>query len=117
MQALRADECRANALHCVDVAQHAYARDERTEFLAFAECWYRLADEIDISNRLVAFIDSLPASTPMGDMEAREVESGIGALKRLTSAIAAISSSFVADQLAAVNSASSDFHAATSGRV
>jgi hypothetical protein len=117
MQALRADECRANALHCVDVAQHAYARDERTEFLAFAECWYRLADEIDISNRLVDFIDGLPASTPMANTEAREVESGIGALKRLTSAIAAISSSFVADQLAAVNSGPSDFHPAASGRV
>ena len=48
MQALRADQCRANALHCVDVAQRAYTRDERTEFLEFAECWYRLADEIDI---------------------------------------------------------------------
>ena len=103
-----ADECRANALHCVDIAQHAPTLNDRSEFLAFAESWYRLADEIDISNRLVTFIDGLPTSLAMENMEAEELESGIGSLKRLTAAIIAISSSFMADQLAAVDSGASD---------
>ena len=36
--------------------------DYWSEFLAFAEFWYRLADDIDISNRLIALIDSLPVN-------------------------------------------------------
>jgi hypothetical protein len=108
MQAHPADECRAHALHCVEVAQHAPTLDDRSEFLVFAESWYRLADEIDISNRLVAFIDGLPASRAMENAEAEEIESGIRSLKRLTAAIVAISSSFMADQLAAVDSGASD---------
>jgi len=108
MQAHPADECRTNALHCVVVAQHAHTLDDRSEFLAFAESWYRLADEIDISDRLIAFIDGLPASKAMGNMEAEEIESGIRSLKRLTEAIVAISSSFMADQLAAGHSDASE---------
>ena len=65
MRAHPADECRANALHCVAIAQHAPTLDDRSEFLAFAESWYRLD-------------------------------------------IIAISSSFMADQLAAVDSGASD---------
>jgi len=98
MQAHPADECRANALHCVEVAKHAPTQDDRSEFLAFAETWYRLADEIDFSNRLIAFIDALPASNAVGNIRAEE--SGIRSLKRLTAAIVAISSCFMADQLA-----------------
>ena len=108
MQAHPADECRANALHCVVVAQHAPTLDDRSEFLAFAESWYRLADEIDISNRLIAFIDGLPASKAMGNMEGEEIESGIRSLKRLTAAIVAISSSFMADQFTAGHSDASE---------
>ena len=108
MQAHPADECRANALHCVEVAQHAPTQDDRSEFFAFAETWYRLADEIDISSRLVAFIDGLPASVEMGNTEAEELEFGIRSLKRLTAAIVAISSSFMADQLAAVDTGATD---------
>ncbi len=109
MQAHLADECRANALHCVEVANHAPTQDDRSEFLAFAESWYRLADEIDISSRLVAFIDGLPA-VAMGNTEAEELEFGIRSLKRLTAAIVAISSSFLADQLAAVDPGPSNSH-------
>jgi hypothetical protein len=103
MQAHPADECRAHASHCVEVAQHAPTLDDRSEFLLFAESWYRLADEIDIGNRLVAFIDGLPSSRAMENAKAEEIESGKRSLKRLTAAIVAISSSFMADQLGAVD--------------
>ena len=102
MQAHPADECRANALHCVEVAQHAHTLDDRSNFLAFAETWYKLANEIDYSDRLVAFIDGLGVREPtLGVKEVEEIESGIRSLKRLTAAIVAISFSFMADQLAA----------------
>ena len=108
MRAHPADECRAKALHCVVIAQQAPTLDDQSEFLAFAESWYRLADEIDIRNRLIAFIDGLPASKAMGSTEAEEIESGVRSLRRLTAAIVAICSSFVADQLAAGRSDASD---------
>ena len=102
MRAHPADECRANALHCVEVAQHAHTLDDRSNFLAFAETWYKLANEIDYSDRLVAFIDELGVKGPtLENTEAEEIESGIRSLRRLTAAIVAISSSFMADQLAA----------------
>jgi hypothetical protein len=101
MRAHPADECRANAVHCVEVAQHAHTLDDRSNFLAFADTWYKLASEIDCSDRLVAFIDGLGVREPTLDAEAEEIESGIRSLKRLTAAIVAISSSFMADQLAA----------------
>jgi len=101
MQAHAADECRSNALHCVDVAEHAHTPDDRSDFLAFAESWYRLADEIDSSNRLIAFIDYLAGSKPtIANTQPDEMESGVRSLKRLTAAIAAISSSLMAGQLA-----------------
>jgi hypothetical protein len=109
MRAHPADECRANALHCVEVAQHAYTLDDRSHFLAFAETWCKLANEIDCSDRLIAFIDGLGVREPMpGDTKAGEIESGIRSLKRLTAAIVAISSSFMADQLAAGRSNASE---------
>ena len=109
MRAHPSDECRANALHCVDVAQHAHTLDDRSNFLAFAETWYTLANEIDYSDRLVAFIDGLGAREPtLANAEVEEIESGIRSLKRLTAAIVAISSSFMADQLAAVDSDTSE---------
>jgi hypothetical protein len=105
MPAHPADECRANALHCAEVAQHARTLDDRSNFLAFADTWYKLANEIDYSDRLVAFIDGLGVNDPtLGNAEAEEIESGIRSLKRLTAAIVAISSSFMADELAAVDS-------------
>jgi hypothetical protein len=108
MQAHPADECRANALYCVEVAELAHASDDRSDFLAFAETWYKLANEIDYSDRLVAFIDGLGVREPMlGNDEADEIECGIRSLKRLTAAIVAITSSFMADQLAAGRSEAS----------
>ena len=106
MQAHPADECRANALHCVAVAQHADTLDDRSEFLAFAKSWYRLADEIDISNRLIAFIDSLPVNKPTtaNTQPKEETEPGTRSLKRLTEAIVAISSSLISSQLVAERS-------------
>jgi hypothetical protein len=101
MQAHPADECRFNALHCVDVAEHAHTPDDRSDFLAFADSWYRLADEIDYSNRLIAFIDGLAGSKPtIANTQPEEMESGVRSLKRLTAAIVAISSSLMAGQLA-----------------
>ena len=148
MQAHPADECRANALHCVEVAQQAHTLDDRSNFLAFAETWYKLANEIDYSDRLVAFIDGLGVrdlrldteaeeiesgmrslrqlriykpwldqafidelgvkEPTLENTEAEEIESGIRSLRRLTAAIVAISSSFMADQLAAGRSDASE---------
>ena len=94
MQAHPADECRFNALHCVDVAEHAHTPDDRSDFLAFADLWYRLADEIDYSNRLIAFIDGLAGSkSTIANTQPEEMEFGVRSLKRLTAAIVAISSS------------------------
>ena len=101
MRAHPADECRANALHCVEVAHQAHTLDDRSNFLAFAETWYKLANEIDYSDRLVAFIDGLGVREPTLEKTESEIESGIRSLRRLTAAIVAISSSFMADQLAA----------------
>jgi hypothetical protein len=100
MQAHPADQCRTNALHCVDVAEHACTPVDRSDFLAFAESWRRLADEIDYSNRLIAFIDGLAGSNPTtANTQPEELESGVRSLKRLTAAIVAISSSLMAGQL------------------
>ena len=106
MQAHPAYECRNNALHCVAVAQHAHTLDDRSDFLTFAESWYRLADEIDISNRLIAFIDSLPVNKPTtaNTQPEEKTESGTRSLKRLTEAIVAISSSLISSQLVAEHS-------------
>jgi hypothetical protein len=101
MQAHPADECRANALYCAEVAELAPTPDDRSDFLAFAETWYNLANEIDYSDRLVAFINGLGVTESIpGNERAEEIESGIRSLKRLTAAIVALTSSFVADQLA-----------------
>ena len=100
MQAHPADQCRTNALHCVDVAEHAYTPDDRSDFLAFAASWCQLADEIDYSNRLIAFIDGLAGSKPAAaNTQPEEIETGVRSLKRLTAAIVAISSSLMAAQL------------------
>ena len=102
MQAHPADECRSNALHCVDVAEHAHTPGDRSDFLAFAESWYRLADEIDYSNRLIAFIDGLAGRKPaIASTQPEEMELGVQSLKWLTAAIVDISSSLMAGQLAA----------------
>lgn len=100
MQAQAADECRANALRCVEVAQHAHTLDDGRDFLAFAEAWYKLANEIDYSNRLIAFIDALGAGEPMkGNTAPQGLGSGIRSLQRLVAAMVTISTGFMADQL------------------
>ena len=100
MQAHPADQCRTNALHCVDVAEHAYTPDDRSDFLAFAESWRRLADEIDYSNRLIAFIDGLAGSKPTrANTQPEELESGVRSLKRLTGGIVGICCCLMAGQL------------------
>ena len=99
MRAQAADECRANALHCVEVAQHAHTLDDRSDFLAFAEAWYKLANDIDYSDRLIAFIDALGANQPMKEnMAPEEIESGTRSLRRLTAAMITFSTCFMADQ-------------------
>ena len=101
MQAHPADECRANALHCVEVAQQAHTLDDRSDFLAFAETWYKLADEIEYSHRLVAFIDGLGVNEPVKEKTESEIKSGIRSLRRLTSAIVGVSTCLMSGQLAA----------------
>ena len=96
-----ADECRANALHCVEFAEHAHTLDDRSDFLAFAETWYKLASEIDFSDRVVAFIDGLGVSERMTEKTESEIESGIRSLRRLTAAIVAVSACLMSGQLAA----------------
>ena len=65
-----------------------------------------IADEIDISNRLIAFIDSLPVNKPTtaNTQPKEETEPGTRSLKRLTEAIVAISSSLISSQLVAEHS-------------
>jgi hypothetical protein len=100
MQAHAADECRANALRCVEVAQHAHTLDDRSDFLAFADAWYKLANEIDYSDRLIALIDALGASEPVKESTSPEgLGSGIRSLRRLAAALVTISTRFMADQL------------------
>lgn len=106
MQAHPADECRVNASYCVEVAQLAPTPDDRSDFIAFAETWYKLANEIDYSDRLVAFIDGLGVrEATIGNEGTDEIESGIGSLRRLIASIIAVTSSFVAGQLAGERSA------------
>lgn len=99
MQAYLADECRANALHCIDIAEDTHTTD-RSEFLAFAEAWYQLADEIEHSERLISFIDGLVAGEPMEDgAERAEIASGVQSLRRLAAAFVAIPHCFIVDRL------------------
>lgn len=46
MRAQAADECLTNALHCVEVAKHAHTLVDRSDFLAFAEAWSKLANDM-----------------------------------------------------------------------
>jgi hypothetical protein len=97
MQTHPANECRANALHCVDIAEHAHTAD-RSEFLAFAEAWYQLAREIECCERLTLFINALATGEPLKDSTERAaIESGVESLKRLTAAIVAIPHRFIVD--------------------
>ena len=98
MQAHSGDECRANALHCVDIAEHAHTPDDRSDFLAFAEAWYKLADEIDHSARLISFINALGARDPVNEEPALP-EHAVQSLRRLTAAIVGIPNRFIADRL------------------
>jgi uncharacterized protein Yka (UPF0111/DUF47 family) len=103
MQAHSHDECRANALHCVDIAEHAHTPDDRSDFLAFPEAWFKLADEIDHSARLISFIDALGAPDPVKE-EAALPEPALQSLRRLTAAIVAIPNRFIADRLTSTES-------------
>lgn len=44
-----AEACRANALHCFEIAEKAPTLDDRLEFIRFAESWEALANEIQRS--------------------------------------------------------------------
>lgn len=96
-----ADECRFHALHCVQVADHAKTLEDRSDFLAFAETWYKLANEIDSSDRLVAFIDGLGVCEQMTEKNESEIASGLRSLRRLTAAIVAVSACFMTGPFAA----------------
>jgi hypothetical protein len=96
-----ADECRFHALHCIQVADHARTVEDRSDFLAFAETWYKLANEIDSSDRLIAFIDGLGVSEPMTEKAESEIESGLRSLRRLTAAIVAVSACLMTGPFAA----------------
>ena len=43
----------------MEVAEKACTDEDRREFLSFADAWDKLAIEIELSERLVAFIDEL----------------------------------------------------------
>jgi hypothetical protein len=54
-----AESCVAHAARCMEVAAKACTDEDRREFLSFADAWDKLAIEIELSERLVAFIDEL----------------------------------------------------------
>jgi uncharacterized protein Yka (UPF0111/DUF47 family) len=99
MPAQAADECRANASYCAEVAQRAHTPAERSDFFEFAEVWQNLADDIDHSDRLITFIDALSAGELIGE-EVKEIKLGAGAFRRLTASIVAVANAVIADQLA-----------------
>ena len=54
-----AKSCVAHAARCMEVAEKACTDEDRREFSSFADAWDKLAIEIELSERLVAFIDEL----------------------------------------------------------
>lgn len=61
-------ECRQQALHCVELAEHATTLKQRQTFLALSEKWLRLARELDGAQ---AFLDAMNGLEVKGT--AREV--------------------------------------------
>jgi len=47
----QSEACRANALHCLDVADKAGTPEDKREFFDLAASWQRLANEIECAER------------------------------------------------------------------
>jgi hypothetical protein len=90
----------------MEIAKRTRAIADSSEFLSFAKTWERLAREIESNERLVALIEGLAgnlAATDHGQQKAdlwNRDPAVPGSLRRLTSAIVAVSSQFVADRFA-----------------
>jgi hypothetical protein len=100
------EACRANARQCLEIATKTRALDDSSEFLSFAETWERLAKEIESNERLVALIEGL-ASNLAAEGQGQQMDDLSDSdqaiprsLRRLTSAIVAATSHFVADHFA-----------------
>ena len=97
------EACRANARQCLEIAKKTRALDDSSEFLSFAETWERLAKEIESNERLVALIEGLASNLAAEDHgqqtdDLSDCDQAIPqSLRRLTTAIVAATSHFVAD--------------------
>ena len=98
-----AESCVAHAARCMEVAEKACTAEDRREFLSFADAWDRLAIEIELSERLAAFIDELSTNID-GDavLEGSEPppRSYTQPLRQLAAAIVAISDRVASDATA-----------------
>jgi hypothetical protein len=100
------EACRVNGRQCIDIAEKTRALDDASEFLSFAETWERLAREVESNERLVALIEGLTSSSTAED-QAQKIDHSQKcdrlippSLRRLTTAVAAVASHFVADYFA-----------------
>jgi hypothetical protein len=90
----------------MEIAKKTSAIADSSEFLSFAETWERLAREIESNERLVALIEGLAGNLAATDHGQQKTGLGgcdqaiPGSLRRLTSAIVAVSSQFVAHRFA-----------------
>jgi len=100
----QSEACRANALRCFEVSEKTRTPEDRCEFLSFAACWERLANEIEHSERLVALLDQLVVNNdvqPEPDELAEHLQSGTRSLRHLAAAIVSVSAHFVSDHFSA----------------
>jgi hypothetical protein len=98
-----AESCVAHAARCMEVAAKACTDEDRREFLSFADAWDKLAIEIELSERLVAFIDELATNidadaVPEGSEPPRR--SYTQPLRQLAAAMVAISDHVASDATA-----------------
>jgi hypothetical protein len=99
------EACRASALRCLEVTDETCSPEDAREFISFAESWHRLANEIECAERLIALIDELAGSNPTQKDVGRELDQithrySAHSLRRLSTAIASISSHFIAEHFA-----------------
>jgi hypothetical protein len=92
--ASQTEACRAHALRCAEVAQRAHTREDRREFLKFAESWERLANEIEHNELLIQLIDELAAESQLELPEPTKDRRATRPFRHVAVAIVSISEHF-----------------------
>jgi hypothetical protein len=92
------DACLASARRCSQIAKKTRTPEHRCEFLSFAACWLRLANEIESDERLIALIDGLVA--PPSEQEDPKFDelttSHLSSLRQLATTMLSVSHRFMA---------------------